>query len=145
MIACANVANLLLARSAARKREFAVRSALGANRLRLVRHVLTEGVLLSLAGAGLGLLIAIWGVRSVLAAVPGVLARSENIGLNAPVLLFTLGALITVGILFGLVPALRSWKADPQASLKEGGRGSTSAHHHSHSLVIVEMVALRHE
>jgi len=140
MIACANVANLLLARSAARTREFAIRSALGANRLRLVRQVLTESVLLSLAGAGLGLLIATWGVRSVVAAVPGILPRSENIGLNAPVLLFTLGASITVGILFGLAPALRSWKADPQAWLKEGGRGSTSAHHHAHnSLVIVQM------
>jgi predicted permease len=142
MIACANFANLLLARSAARTREFAVRSALGANRLRLVRQVLTESVLLSLAGAGLGLLIATWGVRSMVAAVPGILPRSENIGLNAPVLLFSLGASITVGILFGLAPALRSWKADPQASLKEGGRGSTSTHHHAHSSLVIVQMAL---
>jgi len=140
LIACANVANLVLARSAARAREFAVRSALGANRARLLRQLVTENVLLSLAGAGLGLLLALAGVRSVLAAAPDLLPLTENIRVNAPVLLFTLSVSIIVGILFGLAPALKSWNADPQASLKEGGRGSTSAHHRAQSgLVIVQM------
>jgi predicted permease len=140
LIACANVANLLLARAAARAREFAVRAALGANRVRLLRQMLTESVLLSLAGAGLGLLIAMLGVKTVLSVIPESLPRSENIGVNVAVLFFTLGISIAVGILFGLAPALKGWKADPQASLKEGGRGSTSAHHRlQSSLVIVQM------
>lgn len=140
LIACANVANLLLARSAARTREFAIRSALGASRARVVRQLLTESTILSLAGAVLGLAIAKWGVRPVLAAVPGILPRSENIGMNGSVLLFTLGVSIAVGTLFGLAPALKSSKADLQASLKEGGRGATSTHHRvQNSLVIVQM------
>ncbi len=142
LIACANVANLLLARSAARTREFAVRIALGANRVRLVRQLLTESVLLSLTGAGLGLLIAMLGLRSVLKAVPGILPRSENIGVNAPVLLFTVGVSIAVGVLFGLAPALKSSYADPQAALKEGGRGSTSAHHRTQSSLVIVQMAL---
>ena len=142
LIACANVANLVLARSAARAREFAIRVALGANRARLVRQLLMENVLLSLAGAALGLLIASLGVRSALAAAPDLLPRSETIGVNASVLLFTLGVSITVGILFGLAPASKSWTADPQASLKEGGRGSTSAHHRAQSSLVIVQMAL---
>ena len=142
LIACANVANLLFARAAARAREFAVRSALGANRTRLVRQLLTESVLLALLGAGLGLLIATLGVKLVLAAVSENLPRSENIHVNAPVLFFTLGASVAVGILFGLAPALKSWNSDPQASLKEGGRGSAVAHHRTQSILVIVQMAL---
>jgi len=142
LIACANVANLLLARSAARTREFAIRSALGASGARIVRQLVTESVLLSLAGGALGLALAKWGVRPVVAALPGGLPRSENIGVNVTVLLFALGVSVAVGILFGLAPALKSSQADPQASLKEGGRGSTSTHHRAQSSLVIVQMAL---
>src|ERR1700733_14131926 len=142
LIACANVANLLLARSAARTREFAIRTALGASGARIVRQLLTESVLLSLAGGTLGLLLPKWGVRPVLAALPASLPRSENIGVNLPVLLFALVVSVVVGILFGLAPALKSSHADLQASLKAGGRGSTSPHHRAQSSLVIVQVAL---
>jgi len=142
LIACANVANLLLARSAARTREFAIRTALGAGGARIVRQLLTESVLLSLAGGTLGLLLAKWGVRPVLAALPASLPRSENIGVNLAVLLFALVVSVVVGILFGLAPALKSSHADLQASLKAGGRGSTSPHHRAQSSLVIVQVAL---
>jgi predicted permease len=142
LIACANVANLLLARSAARTREFAIRSALGASGARIVRQLVAESVLLSLAGGTLGLVLAKWGVHPVLATVPGSLARSENIGVNVSVLLFALGVSLVVGILFGLAPALKSSKADPQASLKERGRSSTSSHHRAQSSLVIVQMAL---
>jgi predicted permease len=142
LTACANVANLLLARSAARRREFAIRLAIGAGRARLVRQLLTESVLLSLLGAGLGLLIAMLGVRSVMSAVSGTLPRSDNIGVNAPVLLFTLGVSIAIGILFGLAPALKSWKVDLTSSLKDGGRGSGGARHRAQGSLVIIQIAL---
>ena len=140
LIACANVANLLLARSAARNREFAIRSALGANRARVAQQLLAESVILSLAGASLGIAIAFFGIKSVLAAMPEILPRSEDVSVNAAVLLYTLAVSLLVGILFGLAPALKG--ADPQASLKEGGRGSTVVHRRAQSSFIVMQVAL---
>ena len=142
LIACANVANLLLARSAARTREFAIRSALGASGARIVRQLVTESVLLSLAGGTLGLALAKWGVRPVLATLPGNLPRGENIGVNLSVLLFALGVSAAVGIVFGLAPALQSSLTDLQASLKAGGRSSTRPHHRAQSSLVIVQVAL---
>src|SRR6266404_1691057 len=140
LIACANVANLLLARSAARAREFSIRAALGAGRGRIVRQLVTESVLLSVLGGVLGLAAAKWGLNAALATLTADLPRSDNIHVNASVLLFALGVSIVVGILFGLAPALRSSRADLQPSLREGGRGSTGGHHRTQrGLVIVQM------
>ncbi|MGO8817429.1 MAG: ADOP family duplicated permease [Terriglobia bacterium] len=142
LIACANFASLLLARSAARSREFAVRLALGGSRARVIGQVLTESVLLSLAGGALGLLVARVGINPVLAAVPGNLPRSENIGVNVSVLLFTLGVSIGVGLLFGFVPALKSSKGELELSLKEGSRGATRAHHRAQSSLVTLQIAM---
>jgi predicted permease len=142
LIMCANVANLCLARSAARERDFAVRAALGASRARVARLLLTESLLLSLAGGALGVLLAFWSMRLLLAAIPGNVPRSENIGVDAQVLWFTFAVSLAVGILFGLAPALRSYRPDVQASLKESGRGAAGARHRAQSTLLVVQTAL---
>jgi predicted permease len=142
LIACANVASLLLARAAAREREFVIRSALGAQRSRIVWQLVTESVLLALAGGSLGLALAKWGVRPLLAAVPGDFPRAENVSLNPSVLFFTFAISVAVGLVFGLVPALKTWNANHQPSLKEGGRGSTRVHHRTQTTLVVVQTAL---
>jgi predicted permease len=141
LIACANVANLLLARSAVRTREFAVRLALGASRLQIVRQLVTESVVLSLVGGVLGLAIAEWGPKAVLSAMPR-MPRAENIGVNIYVLFFTVGLSVVVGMVFGLVPALKSSKADLQMGLKEGGRGSAGRQQRAQGVLVIVQIAL---
>ncbi|MFZ0739167.1 MAG: ABC transporter permease [Candidatus Acidiferrales bacterium] len=140
LIACVNVANLLLARSMGRSREFAIRSALGATKLRVIRQLLTESVLLALCGGGLGLLFASWGMQGALGFLPESLPRAEEIGLDTRVLVFTFAIAVLSGIVFGLAPALKALKPNLQETLKEGGRGASSARSPAQSVfVVVEM------
>jgi predicted permease len=142
LIACSNVANLLLARATGRTREFAIRLALGASRGRVIRQLLTESVLMGIIGGGLGLLVAAWGTQAILGMLPDVLPRSQEIGIDMRVLLFTLSISVVSGIVFGLVPALKMMKPDLQETLKEGGRGTSGKRHVAQSVFVVAEVAL---
>jgi putative ABC transport system permease protein len=142
LIACANVANLLLVRGSARKREISVRVALGANRWRIIRELLTGSFLLALIGAALGVLLAHWGTASIARQLPGSIPRLAEAEVDLQVLLFTLGASVLTGLLFGLAPALQASRLNLTDALKDGDRGSAGSRQHLRSALVVCEVAL---
>jgi predicted permease len=128
LIACANVAHMLLARSATRQKEIAVRTALGAPRKRVIRQLLTENLLLAAMGASAGLLLAVWGTRALVALSPAFLPRVDTIRIDARVLLFLIAVTALTGVVFGLAPAMQASAVNLTDTLKDGGRGGSDSH-----------------
>jgi predicted permease len=142
LIACANVANLLLVRATRRAREFAIRSVLGATQGRVARQLLTESLLLSVAGGGVGLLVASWGTQAGLKVLPEALPRANDVRMDPRVLLFALVVSVLAGLLFGLAPALKTWRPDLHETLKQGGRGGSRERHRTQSILVVVELAM---
>ena len=142
LIACVNVANLLLARSTFRAREFALRSALGAGRSRILRQMLVESVLIASIGGLAGLLLASFSTRVLLSFLPAALPRAAEIGIDARVFLFALGLSLLAGVAFGVAPALKALRQDPQETLREGGRTGSASRHHLQSVLVAAEICL---
>jgi predicted permease len=142
LIACVNVANLLLSRSTTREKEMGIRAALGAGRKRVIRQLLTESVLLASAGGALGILIAVWGTSGLLTYVPQELPRSRNVGVDFTVLVFAVALSALTGLLFGLAPAFRSSSTDLRESLQESSRGTSRGRHGLQNGLVVAEVGL---
>lgn len=141
LISCTNVANLLLARAATRRREIAIRLAMGAGRWRLIRQLLTESALLSLLGGAVGLMIAYWGVTGLLKLATGILPRANEVTLDGRVMLFTIALSLLTGIVFGLAPALQTSRADLQHDLKEGSAAAGNQRTWIRSFLVVGEIA----
>ncbi len=144
LIACANVANLLLARASSRQKEIAIRSALGASRLQIIRQLLTESMLLAVAGGGVGILMAVWGIDALLALSPGNLPRLDEVKVDGAAIVFTFAVSLVTGLIFGLAPAAQVSKTNLSEFLKEGARGSTGGARANRvrSLLVVSEIAL---
>jgi putative ABC transport system permease protein len=142
LVACVNVANLMLARANARQKEFALRAALGASRWRVVRQVLIESLLLALFGGGVGFVLSIWALRLLLTAIPMALPVWMNFSIDLRVLGFSLAITLLTGLIFGAVPALQTSRFDLNHTLKEGGRGGSGVRSRVRSLLVVTEIAM---